>query len=191
MATFLSDPPTGQTLTQPIAWGWRPSRAVGEAPPLRRDDTWLTVPAPSDCSGSERRLLNKTDRRGSHPLPEAMGVGSLVSDGGVFALGWNAPFFGSAGGLKLVQPVVGIASTPNNDGYDLVASLTAVCSPTDPGATFDGSMGGKPLNQPVVGIAVDPGDRWLLVGCQGWRGLRLQRAVPRFHGRKAAQCSPS
>ena len=59
--------------------------------------------------------------------------------------------------------MVGIASAPNNDGYDLVASDGGVFS-YGPGAGFFGSMGGKTLNQPVVGMAVDPvtGGYWLV-----------------------------
>ena len=63
----------------------------------------------------------------------------------------------------MVQPIVGIAATPNNDGYDLAAADGGVFA-YGPGGTFYGSMGGHPLNQPVVGLAVDPatGGYWLV-----------------------------
>jgi hypothetical protein len=159
-ATFFGSA-TGQTLTQPIAGM---AAVPGGGSYNLAEGTGTTFgygPRASDCSGLTASL-NKPIV-GIAPAPGGNGCWLAGSDGGVFALGSNAPFFGSAGGLKLVQPVVGIASTPNNDGYDLVASDGGVFT-YGPGAAFDGSMGGKPLNQPVVGIAVDPatGGYWLV-----------------------------
>ena len=51
-------------------------------------------------------------------------------------------------------PVVGIAATPDGQGYWEVASDGGVFSFGD--ARFYGSMGGKPLNAGVVGIAATP-----------------------------------
>ena len=45
----------------------------------------------------------------------------VASDGGVFNYG-DAGFFGSASTLKLTQPVVGIAATPDGKGYWLVSA---------------------------------------------------------------------
>ena len=71
-------------------------------------------------------------------------------------------------GHPLNQPVVGIAATPGNDGYDLVAADGGVFT-YGPGAHFYGSMGGQHLNQPVVGIATDPstGGYWLVAADGG------------------------
>ena len=49
------------------------------------------------------------------------GYDLAASDGGIFTFG-NLPFCGSAGGLKLNKPVVGIATTANAGGYWLAAS---------------------------------------------------------------------
>jgi hypothetical protein len=72
------------------------------------------------------------------------------TDGGIFSYG-AAKFFGSTGAIKLNQPVVGMAGTPDGRGYWLVASDGGIFSFGTAG--FYGSMGGKPLNQPIVGIA--------------------------------------
>jgi hypothetical protein len=74
----------------------------------------------------------------------------VASDGGIFGFG-DATFFGSQGGSPINQPVVGMAATPDGNGYWLVASDGGIFAFGD--ATFYGSMGGSPLNQPVIGIA--------------------------------------
>jgi len=88
------------------------------------------------------------------------------SDGGVFSFG-DAAFDGSAGNLRLVKPVVGMAATHDDGGYWLVASDGGVFTYGD--APFDGSMGGKRLNAPVVGIASTPdgGGYWLVASDGG------------------------
>ena len=83
------------------------------------------------------------------PLPSS-GYWLAAPDGGVF--NFNAPFEGSAGGIRLNQPVVGMAATPDGKGYDLVVADGGVFNFGD--AVFQGSMGGIPLNQPVVGMAM-------------------------------------
>ena len=45
----------------------------------------------------------------------------MASDGGVFAFG-DAGFYGSTGAIHLNQPIVGMAATPDGQGYWLVAS---------------------------------------------------------------------
>jgi hypothetical protein len=74
----------------------------------------------------------------------------VASDGGIFDFG-SAAFFGSAGGMPINAPVVGMADTPSTNGYWLVASDGGIFSYGD--ARFFGSMGGRPLNRPIVGIA--------------------------------------
>jgi hypothetical protein len=58
------------------------------------------------------------------------------------------------GGTPLNQPVVGMATSPDGQGYWEVASDGGIFSFGD--AVFHGSMGGTPLNQPVVGMAASP-----------------------------------
>ena len=88
-----------------------------------------------------------------------------ASDGGVFAFG--APYAGSAGGLRLNRPVVGIASTPGGQGYWLVASDGGVFAFGD--ARFLGSTGALALSRPVVGMAATPSGRgyWLVASDGG------------------------
>jgi hypothetical protein len=54
------------------------------------------------------------------------------------------------GGQPLNRPVVGMAVTPGDSGYWLVATDGGMFSFGD--ARFFGSMGGHPLNLPVVGM---------------------------------------
>ena len=77
----------------------------------------------------------------------------MASDGGIFAFG-DAGFHGSMGAIHLNQPVVGIAATPDGNGYWEVASDGGIFAFGDAG--FHGSMGAIHLNQPVVGIAATP-----------------------------------
>jgi SpoIID/LytB domain protein len=72
------------------------------------------------------------------------------ADGEVFSFG-SAGFFGSAGGIALSRPIVGMQATPACRGYWLVASDGGIFSYGD--ASFLGSTGGMRLNKPVVGMA--------------------------------------
>jgi uncharacterized protein YkwD len=53
--------------------------------------------------------------------PNGRGYWLVASDGGIFGYG-DAPFYGSAGNIRLNQPIVDMAATPSGDGYWLVAS---------------------------------------------------------------------
>jgi hypothetical protein len=73
----------------------------------------------------------------------------------------------SASSSGLAAPVVGMTSTPDGWGYQLVASDGGVFSYGDAG--FYGSAGGTPLNKPVVGMAPTPdgGGYWLVASDGG------------------------
>jgi len=88
------------------------------------------------------------------------------SDGGVFSFG-NAAFHGSAGNLRLVKPVVGMAATHDDGGYWLVASDGGVFTYGD--AAFHGSAGNLRLVKPVVGMTPTPdgGGYWLVASDGG------------------------
>jgi glucose/arabinose dehydrogenase len=105
----------------------------------------------------------------------------FAADGGVFTYG-DAGFFGSAGGLPLVQPIVGGAPTPSGRGYWLFAADGGVFTYGDAG--FFGSAGGLPLVQPVVGGTSSPtGQGYWLVAADG--GV-FTYGDAGFHGSAAA-----
>jgi alpha-tubulin suppressor-like RCC1 family protein len=85
--------------------------------------------------------------------PAGHGYWLGASDGGVFAEG-NAPFYGSYGGTKLNQPIVGLAATPGGQGYWLVAADGGIF--TEGNAQFYGSLGSMKLNKPIVAMASTP-----------------------------------
>jgi len=74
----------------------------------------------------------------------------VASDGGIFAFG-DAPFEGSAGGLHLNAPIVGIAATPDGQGYWMAARDGGIFAFGD--ARFLGSAAQLALAAPTVGIA--------------------------------------
>ena len=93
------------------------------------------------------------------------GYWMVARDGGVFAFG-DAPFAGSAAGIPLSSPVVGLARTPTGNGYWLAAADGGVFAFGD--ARFFGSMGGTRLSRPIVGMAATPtGDGYWLVASDG------------------------
>ncbi len=110
-------------------------------------------------------LRAQAEFAGMAATPDAQGYWLAGGDGGVFAYG-DAGFYGSAGALRLNQPVVGIAATPRGTGYWLVASDGGVFAYGDAG--FYGSAGALRLDQPVVGIAATPdGKGYWLVASDG------------------------
>jgi outer membrane protein assembly factor BamB len=100
------------------------------------------------------------------PAPPNSSYWLAASDGGVFNFG-SAGFSGSAGGIPLNMPVVGMAPTASRNGYWLVASDGGVFTYGDAG--FFGSQGGKPLNASIVGMAATPdgGGYWLVASDGG------------------------
>ena len=73
----------------------------------------------------------------------------MASDGGLFS--FNAAFFGSPAATPLNKPVVGMAGTPDGQGYWEAATDGGIFNYGD--AFFWGSLGSTTLNAPVVGIA--------------------------------------
>jgi hypothetical protein len=97
----------------------------------------------------------------SQPASAGDGYWLLGRDGGIFTFG-NASFFGSTGGMRLNQPVLGMTPTASKQGYWLVASDGGIFSFGD--AQFFGSTGNLRLNQPIVGMTATPSGRgyWLV-----------------------------
>ena len=74
--------------------------------------------------------------------------------------------YGSMAGRALSRPIVGIAATPSDQGYWLVASDGGIF--TFGNAGFFGSTGAIRLNQPIVGMAPTPdGQGYWLVASDG------------------------
>jgi hypothetical protein len=88
----------------------------------------------------------------------------VTPQGQIYAEG--AAFFGSIP-VPLNAPIVGMATTPDSQGYWMVASDGGVFAFGD--AKFYGSMGGIRLNQPIVGMAADDatGGYWLVASDGG------------------------
>jgi hypothetical protein len=87
---------------------------------------------------------------------------------GVVTSHGGAPTFGSpaASGIQLTKPIVGMAASPDGQGYWLVATDGGVFAYGD--AQFYGSTGAIHLNQPVVGMAASPdGQGYWLVATDG------------------------
>jgi peptidoglycan hydrolase-like protein with peptidoglycan-binding domain/ribosomal protein L24E len=95
------------------------------------------------------------------PIATAHPASAATSDDTVFAYG-AAGFYGSTSGRALNSPVVGIANTPDGNGYWLVAADGGVFSYGS--ARFHGSTGNLRLAQPIVGMASTPNGRgyWLV-----------------------------
>jgi ribosomal protein L24E len=94
-----------------------------------------------------------------------VGYWTVGRDGGIFSFG-DAPFAGSTGGIKLNQPIVGMASNPVGTGYWFVAADGGVFAFGD--AKFFGSTGGIKLNKPIVGMAATKtGQGYYLVASDG------------------------
>jgi ribosomal protein L24E len=73
-------------------------------------------------------------------------LGAVTAHGGASSFGSPA-----LSGIRLAQPIVGMAATPDGGGYWLVATDGGIFSYGD--AKFYGSTGAIHLNQPIVGMA--------------------------------------
>ena len=125
-------------------------------------DVQVTTPGGTSTPTAADRFMYQVPP----PSPAAGGGYWLVAaDGGVFPYG-GARGFGSTGGVRLNQPIVGMAPTPDSRGYWLVAADGGVFPFGD--AVGYGSTGAVRLNRPVVGMAVTPdGKGYWLVASDG------------------------
>ena len=74
----------------------------------------------------------------------------MASDGGIFAFG-DAAFYGSTGSLVLNKPITGMQSTPDGNGYWLVASDGGIFAFGD--ANYYGSASDDALTDPAIAIS--------------------------------------
>jgi hypothetical protein len=145
-------------------------RVVSCTPPYLLDSSCTTTSATDDSTANHfAPCQNGPTSVGPTVVSMAVPVGGggywiASSDGNVYAFG-AAPNDGSAGGMHLNKPVVGMAAHPGG-GYWLVASDGGIFSYG--GAAFDGSTGGIRLNKPVVGMATTKtGNGYWLVASDG------------------------
>ena len=125
------------------------------------------IPASGPAPGISGQVVRVSDPAPAGQLGANLGGYRLAaSDGGVFTYGAFG-FYGSTGGTRLNQPVVGVASNPVGPGYWLVASDGGIFSYGT--SNFYGSTGGMHINQPIVGMAPTPDGRgyWLVAADGG------------------------
>jgi len=100
------------------------------------------------------------------PSPGSHGYWMAARDGGIFTFG--VPSYGTLGGTRLNQPIVGIARTPDGGGYWMVAADGGIFPFGDAIHHSYGSTGGIHLNQPIVGMAsTASGNGYWLVASDG------------------------
>ena len=136
-------------------------------------DTSLTTVVPSGPAGGGSASVSVSGPTGTSPGgPDTLyryalpGYALAASDGGVFTYG-AAGFHGSAGGLPLVEPIVGAAMAAGDGGYWLVASDGGVFAYGSAG--FYGSTGALHLTRPIVAMTSTPDGRgyWLVASDGG------------------------
>jgi hypothetical protein len=174
--------PGGSACPEAWHWEWVGDGGTLAAPPVRADVVGL-LPTGDGGGYSTVTGLGAVNNRGNAPsqgdassLPlnwlvvggarGSAGFWLVASDGGVFTFG-GAGFYGSTGSMRLNQPVVGMAATPDGRGYWLVASDGGIFTFGD--AAFYGSTGSMHLNRPIVGMAATPDGRgyWLVASDGG------------------------
>ncbi len=170
---FSSNPPlAGLPVTVPCTNG-QPTTTVSVPPNTTTQPFYYFFYITTTGVATEYRpapFLETVGNGGLYPNP-TQGYWQVASDGGIFSFG-TAQFFGSMGGSRLNQPMVGLASTPDGGGYWTVASDGGIFSFGD--AHFYGSTGSLHLNQPVVGMTPTPdgGGYWLVARRRGDLQLR-------------------
>jgi outer membrane protein assembly factor BamB len=155
-----------------VLYGYDPSNGNQVARQTTGNLMHFVTPAAGDglvVLGAGKVVQAYTGPSGFQPAPDTPATDGYwmgARDGGIFAFG-TARFFGSMGGQRLNQPIVGMAATPDRGGYWLVASDGGIFAFGN--ARFFGSMGGQRLNQPIVGMAATPdgGGYWLVASDGG------------------------
>ncbi|MHB1785749.1 MAG: hypothetical protein ACYCS7_06305 [Acidimicrobiales bacterium] len=162
--------------------------ATRDLAPAQAPGALFGLAVATDAAGNPVLYYGNGNDNTLHALTvPASGAGYRLvgSDGGVFDFG-GAGFYGSAGGLHLNQPVVGMANTPDGRGYWLVAADGGIFSYGD--ASFHGSAGGVHLARPIVGMVATPdGGGYWLVAADG--GI-FSYGDASFFGSAAGKASP-
>jgi hypothetical protein len=119
------------------------------------------IAAPQSLGAYQQDIAHSA---GPVPQPDHLLVAS--SQGAVTAVTTTGSTVASTALVHLNQPIVGMAATPDGNGYWLVAADGGIFAYGD--ARFLGSMGGAHLNKPIVGMAATPdGNGYWLVASDG------------------------
>lgn len=120
----------------------------------------------NDISDPRRSVAQGIPVRGAVGTSTGRGAWVVDRNGSVYSFG-DAAFFGSMGGRRLNQPIVGMAARPDDLGYWLVATDGGIF--TFGSAQFFGSTGALRLNSPILAMAATPTGRgyWLVAGDGG------------------------
>ncbi len=137
-------PPTSTTSTGPAT---APSTSTTSP---TTTTTTATIAPPTTTTTLPPNLGVGTGNGGRNGPDRLKGYWLTTENGGLFTFG-DAPLLGSAAGLTLSRPIVGMTSTPDRQGYWMVSSDGGIFAFGDAG--FYGSTGGLPLNRPIVGMA--------------------------------------
>jgi hypothetical protein len=143
--------------------GGDPSQDCGlSAKAFAGGQVWQVQSAPVKLSDG-----NTYDPDYSCPSPH--GYWLVASDGGIFPFGTAMDHsYGSTGGTRLNQPIVGMARTASGNGYWLVAADGGIFPFGDAVYHSYGSTGNVRLNKPIVGMAATPsGNGYWLVASDG------------------------
>ncbi|MGE0880808.1 MAG: hypothetical protein AB7L13_20520 [Acidimicrobiia bacterium] len=159
----------GQCHTEIACSGKIVCRVISCTPAYVLDPSCSTVTMVDNFTANHNRpcLQEPLAGLGSYAFASAGNGGGWLAarDGGIFAFG-GAPFFGSMGGQRLNQPVIGIAASATGKGYWMIAGDGGIFAFGD--APFFGSMGGRRLNKPIVGMApTNTGKGYWMVASDG------------------------
>ena len=174
--TTTDPPPTTTTTTDPPP---TTTTTTTDPTPTTTTTTTTTDPPPTTTTTTDPSSTTTTTSTTDPPTQGSTASGNTsqagvdrlkgywltTSGGGIFSFG-DAPALGSATGMALNKPIVGMTSTPDRRGYWMVASDGGIFNFGDAG--FFGSTGGMSLNKPIVGIASTPdGQGYWLVASDG------------------------
>ena len=115
------------------------------------------------ASGQPWAVAAMTTTIRGQPCP---GYWVVTRSGGVTSVG-AAPWLGDMSSHRLNAAMIGIAATPDGNGYDLLGADGGLITFGD--AHFYGSTGATRLSKPVVGISITPfgGGYWLVASDGG------------------------
>jgi hypothetical protein len=130
--------------------------------------TTLGIQFDAECAGGNDEFFGALSIN-LYPSTPGQGYYLYGDDGALTGFG-NDSYLNYLGDLSvdnLNQPIVGMATTPDDGGYWMVASDGGIFAFGD--AAFHGSTGNLHLNKPIVGMAATPdgGGYWLVASDGG------------------------